>query len=189
MKKIAFVLLIMCIALTACQPQEDPPNNNNGDPPEPVILQGYNLAELGLELDTERLRIFEDPEYELTNTYHFVHPDVDQKLAGTSLLIIGYWGGTEVLMYLQGFKKSAEVSSEQYIVVDSEQYTLAELGEYKLFEDDEVVVYDITDLMPGESFVHMVQRWIDAGHSFQWLLDAYEYARSYEDIVITRVNN
>ena len=67
---------------------------------------------------------------------------------------------------------------EQFIEVASELYNIRELDEYKLFEDEDVLVFDITDLLFEEDFATR-NNWVD-----QWGIDVYEYLRSHEDVAI-----
>jgi hypothetical protein len=56
-----------------------------------------------------------------------------------------------------------------------------------LYEDDETIVFDITDLLP-EKFADRVHTWTGKGYPCQWMTGVYEYVRTYDDIIITRLN-
>ena len=94
---------------------------------------------------------------------------------------------SELLLLVQGFVKAEDTGLEQRVVMDSKEYPLAELEAYKLFEDNQVVIYDVTALVPRKSFSDQVQEWIDKGLPCQWMYDVYEYIMTYEDIDFKRV--
>lgn len=166
-------------------PIEDPEPPNGGGL---IILQGTTLKELNLELNIEKLQRFEDHNQEQISYYVNNYSAEHKKYAKTSGLLVEFseYLGSELLLSIQGFKKPARQDAHQFIEVDSILYDLSDLTQYKLYEDDETIVFDITDLLP-EKFADRVQTWIDNGYSCQWMFEVYEYVKTYDDIVITRL--
>ncbi len=179
MRKIILFLLLGAM-LAGCAPQALVPNPE----PEPVILQGSNLADLGLRIDIEALEPLTYPSKPyLVKLNYLVRPesywDYDPTM---DVLAFEYPDEMTIdivsAMYVQGFKKSTEPDGEQFIEVASELYNILELDEYKLFEDEDVLVFDITDWLFEEDFATR-NNWVD-----QWGIDVYEYLRSHEDVAI-----
>lgn len=158
------------------------PNDNDGN----NVLQGYSLDEVGLELDVRELRLFEDHNQKLIS-YDTVHYPSGHRYAETTGLVMEFSekNGVELLLCLQGFKKDTSSEAQEFIQIDSSQYSLSDLGQHKVYEDDEVVVYDLTDLV-GVNFIDKVQDWVEDDLPFQWMEEVYDYVKSYNDIVITK---
>ena len=174
------LFFLLSVMLIACAPQELPP-----DPvPDPVILQGSNLADLGRRIDIEALEPLTYPSKPyLVKLNYFLVADVYGTYDPTmDVLAFDYPEELSIetvrALYVQGFKKSTEPDVEQFIEVASELYNIRELDEYKLFEDEDVLVFDITDLLFEEDFATR-NNWVD-----QWGIDVYEYLRSHEDVAI-----
>ncbi|MDD3073375.1 MAG: hypothetical protein PHS56_02940 [Eubacteriales bacterium] len=178
------LLPVISIGLAGCFWNKEPNGNKE---PEYVILEGKNLEELGLELDIDKLKCFTD-EFGLTTRYLINHYKEGNVYPGMSGLLVA-WAGheSELLLFIQGFIKTGETGLEQRIVVDSKEYPLAELEEYKLYEDSQVVVYDVTALVPRKSYTDQVQEWIDKGIPCEWMYEVYDYIMTYEDIDFKRV--
>lgn len=167
------LFLLLGVMLAGCAPQEH----------DPVILQGSNLADLGLRLDIDALEPLFHPSYPELDLNYFLISDFFSSYDPTmDVLAFDYPEEISLehvpAMYLQGFKKSTEPDVEQFIEVGSEVYNILELDEYKLFEDEDVLVFDITDLLFEDDFATR-NNWVD-----QWGLDVYEYLRSHEDVTI-----
>lgn len=179
------LLPVISIGLAGCFLNKEPNGNKE---PEYVILEGKNLEELGLELDIEKLKCFID-EYDLSTGYYVNHYQEGAVYAGMSSLIMEWCEGneSELLLLVQGFVKAEDTGLEQRIVIDSNEYPLAELEECKLYEDSQVVVYDVTALVPRKSFPDQVQEWIDKGIPCEWMYEVYDYIMTYEDIEFKKV--
>lgn len=204
MRKVTTLILIVLlgIALIGCggNETEPPPNGTenppNGEDPEPVVLRGYNLKDLGLELDLERLKIFPG-EYE---TEYRVNNFEDNRPVNPSTcnLLMDYWSsveeGTVALLCLQGYKKPVEPDLKLIIEICSIQYPLEELDHCKLHEDEETLVYDISSLLPAKiALEYDMQDWLNDFHTrglpSEWLKEIFEYVQTYEDIVIKRLSD
>jgi len=173
------LLLVLAVVLAGCASQEQIQE------PEPVILEGSRLADVGLKLDIEALKPLDYPcDYELELNYFLVHESLWLYDPTMDILAFDYPDleslSIEVVpaLYLQGFRKSADPDAEQLFKVGSDLYKAEELEKYKLFEDEDVLVFDITDLLFDEEFSARFD-WVD-----EWGLEVYEYLRSHEDVVI-----
>jgi hypothetical protein len=177
----SFLLLFSFIATWIALPPLSGPTSPN---PDPVILQGSNLADLGRRIDIEALEPLTYPSKPyLVKLNYFLVADVYGTYDPTmDVLAFDYPEELSIetvrALYVQGFKKSTEPDVEQFIEVASELYNIRELDEYKLFEDEDVLVFDITDLLFEEDFATR-NNWVD-----QWGIDVYEYLRSHEDVAI-----
>jgi len=197
-KHIFALLLIAFVAsgclLTSVEPPEDlvdiDPIENPNNKLETIVLLGHTLEELGLTLSTDNLRLFKDHNDQYISYSIANFNENHRRFAKSTGLSMEYSekNGYEMLLCIQGFRKSNNPNTEQYIVVHSNQYKLSELNEYKLYEDDEVVVYDILDLIPDTNYSEIVQNYVKKGFNWQWMLEVFEYAKTYEDIIIKRVD-
>jgi len=191
---LVLIILVACLVIAGCSPGTvDPPVNGNGgngdENPKPVILQGQTLEDLGLELTIGKLERFKDHNQELISYSVSHYQEEHKRFAKSTGLIVEFSekNGYDLFMCIQGFKKSSDSDVTQLIEVNSKQYNLSELEQYKLYEDDEVVVYEITDLLPKEEVFSKIQDWVDEGDPFQWMFEVLDYLKTYDDIEIARV--
>lgn len=185
--KFTCLFILLAIIVCGCSTNQSPsPNKPNGG--GLLILQGTTLEELGLELNVERLRHFEDHNQEQISYYVNHYSAAHKKYAKTSGLLVEFseYLGSQLLISIQGFKKPARQDVQPLIEVNSSFYHLSDLTRYQLYEDDETIVFDITNLLP-EKFADRVQTWLDYGVPCQWMFEVYEYVKTYDDIVITRL--
>lgn len=130
--------------------------------------------------------------------YHTNDMEIDDynKFGNISILGINYSDNMisvewMAALFLQSFKKPIEIEIEHFIEVDSKFYSLEELKQSMLFEDDEFIVLDITDLLPIRSFNRSIEMLAERrpSYSYQWMMDIYNYLKSYEDIGILHRRN
>lgn len=168
------------------------------------ILEGYKLSDLGLSIELDNLNPFSDPNYirpyepsyevwyTNSNEYHSFSSVGDEK-ADISVLAIRYTDNKISMefmpaLYLQGFKKPG--ATEQFIEVRSKLYSITDLDQYKLYEDEKYIVFDIRDLLPIQSFTEQIERISEvnqANYDYDWLIEVYDYLKSYKNISIKQI--
>lgn len=168
-------------------------------------LQGYALEEINYTIDLDKLNKIADPNnainyepfYDLIHVEKGLKPlrlnDVDIDKLG-NLTILGYnFADNEIdttfmpMLYIQGFRKENSNNNEVAFKINDVKYSRAEISQYILYEDAEVVVLDITKLLPIKDFNNEIDR-MQANSSrkydYKWLTGVYEYLKSYKDIHI-----
>jgi len=78
------------------------------------------------------------------------------------------------------------IKSNNFIIVGDERYSLIDLADCTIYADDRIIVFDVTDYLPIDSFDIRIEteslQWEDYSH--QWMIEVYNYLKTYQDIII-----
>lgn len=167
-------------------PDEEVPDE---EVPDVNILQGYSLEELGVTVDLEKLRTFEDPNDSRYTPDYWVL--ASSMFPGTSKLIIFYTNNPIFMeeidaLYMQGVYTPADPDLEYFLEIDGQRYSLSDLEDFTIYQDEKITVFDVTGFLPIDSFEETIESFTqaDSSYSYDWLLEVYEYLKTYEDIAI-----
>jgi len=174
---------------------EEAPDEGGGNLKE-VVLQSYSLEDLGVTIDIQKLDSFEDPNTNYPGGYEIFagsqFPLSCSQIPNTSIIAINYCVHYNVgidymaALYLQGVYRPTGNESNNFIIVGDERYSLIDLADCTIYADDRIIVFDVTDYLPIDSFDIRIEteslQWEDYSH--QWMIEVYNYLKTYQDIII-----
>lgn len=197
--KLLTIICIFVFLMSGCTPKSDKCITLNSE------LNGYNLEDINLTIELDKLKIFADsnknnnytPSYYLYNVKkgltEWKFNDIDMQKYG-NLTVLGYNYSDNTIdmtfipiLYIQGFKKVNNNDKELIFIINENKYTKEQIKEFILYEDTEVIVLDITELIPIEEFssvINKLQENADFQYNYKWLIDVYDYLKVHKDIVI-----
>lgn len=185
------IIFIMALILTlyGCSKIE----NGNSQ----IILDGYNLLDLGLEIKTNELTLFNDPNnpkylpiygvLHISNEVEYVFSDGKLNDYGNLTVLGLYYCDDKIsmnflpILYIQAFVKVPQ--KEALFRINEQLYNKKELELSKLYEDQKVIVVDVTSFLPVKEFENKVKVLTEQGfedYNYNWFYHVYQYLKIYK---------
>ncbi|MGI6365454.1 MAG: hypothetical protein ACOX2G_06895 [Bacillota bacterium] len=205
---IAICLLILFVPGCIIESNNDSENgSNNGDqtnegeeipededPSTEKILECLNLEDLGVKVDIDKLQSFIDPNRNVPYPSDYM-VSTNSEIPNTSILSFEYCIERLSLeymdaLYLTGTFKPSDPEPEYSIKIGADiNCSLVDLKEFTVYEDEKILIFDVTDLIGVEKFADKIASLPTTHGTFEWMLDVYNYLRTYKDFSVIYFDN
>ncbi|WP_066498366.1 hypothetical protein [Abyssisolibacter fermentans] len=165
----------------------------NREEPEKIVVDGYNVEQLNLQINMNVDKEFVDPnfsyvptfsKYHLTEKIDFVTIDPPYTIKNMTTIGINYTdNGIDTtffpVLYLQGFYKKEISEKNHFIKIEDKYYKNKQLIDYIVYEDKNVIVYNISNLINFYDIDTKISKlsnmYKEKNYDYTWIKGMHDY--------------